>query len=330
MDPSSSHSDEKPPSPSRRLRLSTRFVLILLLLPALLYGSHYLKDTFPDNPELLTLAQITSVLVVLFSLYRALVSAVLPAFADRLGADRAKSARYFLDFLFVIIMLLSVLTLLGKGFSNLAIGGTLLSVILGIAGQNSLTNFFSGFVLAIVQPFRVGDPVSIVTWQYTRLVGTYPHDTVLPEHRGTVASIGMIYTSLIGEDGRKFMLPNAILLQAMILEWSRSPVPVALRLELPLDIPFPKIESTIRNVVKESFGLEGNHCSVELNAIGPASIVVLVKLSRTNAKEFMIKDVILRGILAEKQIRPLSADSNGEDPALPENPVNGENRDRRR
>ena len=315
MDPSSSHSDEKSPGPEKRIRFSTRFILILLLLPALLYGSHYLKDEFPDNPELLTLAQITSVLVVLFALYRTLVSAVLPVFSDRLGMDRAKSARYFLDFLFVIIMLLSVLTLLGKGFSNLAIGGTLLSVILGIAGQNSLTNFFSGFVLAIVQPFRVGDSVSIVTWQYPRLVGTYPHDTILPEQKGTVASIGMIYTSLIGEDGRKFMLPNAILLQAMILEWSRSPVPVSLRLELPLDVPFPRIESTIRNVVKESFGLEESHCTVELNSIGPSSIVVLVKLTRTSAKEFMIKDAILRGVLSHKQLRLSPETGNA---ALPE------------
>ena len=319
MDPSSSHSDSKSPAP-RRVRFSTRFILILLLLPALLYGSHYLKDAFPGNPELLTLAQITSVLVVLFALYRALVSAVLPAFADRLGADRAKSARYFLDFLFVVIMLLSVLTLLGKGFSNLAIGGTLLSVILGIAGQNSLTNFFSGFVLAIVQPFRVGDPISLVTWQYTRLVGTYPHETILPEHRGTVASIGMIYTSLIGEDGRKFMLPNSILLQAMILEASRSPVPVTLRLELPLDVPFPTIESTIHDVIQESFGLDKTQCTVELNSIGSSSIVVVVKLARTGAREFVIKDALLRGILAHKQqatlsgigARPLAGKSSSE------------------
>jgi|UniRef100_A0A7C3LUR3 small-conductance mechanosensitive channel len=301
MDHDPSHPDDNRLLPSGRLRLSTRFVLILLLLPALLYGSHYLKVAFPDNPELLTLGQITSVLVVLFALYRALVSAVLPAFADRIGAERAKSARYFLDFLFVVIMLLSVLTLLGKGFSNLAIGGTLLSVVLGIAGQNSLTNFFSGFVLAIVQPFRVGDPVSIVTWQYTRLAATFPHDTILPEHRGTVASIGMIYTGFIGEDGRKFMLPNAILLQAMILEWSRSPVPVSLHLELPLDLSFRETEATIRSVVKDSFGLSGPDCDVHLNAIGPTSFVVIVRLSPTTFKESVVKDAILRALLWKKQ-----------------------------
>ncbi|MHB8421509.1 MAG: mechanosensitive ion channel family protein [Leptospirales bacterium] len=283
------------------LLLSTKFFMIMLAVPGLLVGTHYLKRQFPKDPELLTLIQIVSILLVLFGLYRTLVSAVLPAFSDRLGSDRLRSARYFLDFLFITTMVLSVMTLLGKGFSNLAIGGTLLSVILGIAGQNSLSNFFSGFILAIVQPFKVGDPISLVTWHYPRLPATYPHETVSPEHRGIVASIGMIYTSFDGEDGRRFMLPNAILLQSMILERKQSLVTLQLSIELPGDIPFPEIEKSIRTALEKAYSIPGSALIIRLTEIGSTTIVVSVRLPSGKHTESEVRDQILRGVLELKQ-----------------------------
>ncbi len=288
-------------SRSTHLLLSTKFFIILLAVPAMLMGTHYLKLHFPENPELLTLIQIVSVLLVLFGVYRALVSAILPAFSERFSSERLRSARYFLDFLFIVIMILSVMTLLGKGFSNLAIGGTLLSVVLGIAGQNSLTNFFSGFILALVQPFKVGDPISLVTWQYPRLPATYPHETLSPEHKGTVASIGMIYTSFDSEDGRRFMLPNAILLQAMILEHRQTLVTLQITIELPGDIPFPEIESSIRTSLGKAYNISAGDLAIRLTGIGSESIVASIRLPSGEYTEPDVRDRVLRGVLELKQ-----------------------------
>ncbi|MHB1285849.1 MAG: mechanosensitive ion channel family protein [Leptospirales bacterium] len=293
--------EENGKSGSTHLLLSTKFFMILLAVPLLLMGTHYLKSRFPGNPELLTLIQIISVLLVLFGIYRALVSAILPAFSDRLGSERLRTARYFLDFLFIVIMILSVMTLLGKGFSNLAIGGTVLSVILGIAGQNSLTNFFSGFILALVQPFKVGDPISLVTWQYPRLPATSPHEIMSPEHRGTVASIGMIYTSFDGEDGRRFMLPNSILLQSMILEYRQTLGTLQVTIELPGDIPFPAIENTIRSSMENAYHISGNDLIIRLTGIGSSSIVTSIRLPPGDYTEPEIRDNVLRKILELRQ-----------------------------
>lgn len=306
MGNSSNHSGDEGGSPNQsHLLLSTKFFVILLAVPALLMGTHYLKRQFPGNPELLTLIQIVSILLVLFGIYRTLVSAVLPAFSERLGSDRLRSARYFLDFLFIIIMALSVMTLLGKGFSNLAIGGTVLSVILGIAGQNSLTNFFSGFILALVQPFKVGDPISLVTWQYPRLPATYPHEVLSPEHRGIVASIGMIYTSFDGEDGRRFMLPNAILLQSMILERKQALVTLQISIELPGDIPFGLIEQSIRSSLEKAYGIPGEKLTIRLTGIGSTTIAASVRLPSGEHAEPDVRDRILRGVLELKNPSPL-------------------------
>lgn len=280
------------------LLISVKFLSILLVVPFLLFGVHVLKKYFPEYPELLTLVQIVAVLVMVFGVYRTILSAVLPLLSERLGAGRVRSARYFLDFLFIILMMLAVLTLLGQGFQNLAIGGTVLSAIFGIAAQNSLSNFFSGFILAIVQPFEVGDAISLVTWQFTRLAATYRHDTLAPEYQGTVLEIGMIHTKFEGSDGRRFLVPNSIILQAMVFERGTTPGALSFSIEFPASLPFERAEECIETSLSGSGETSKPSFVLRLSDIGTDSYVVRITLRDSTWTEPEARDRILREVLS--------------------------------
>ncbi len=276
--------------------ISIRLFFIFLMIPFFFMGMRDIGRHYPKYPEVVNLFEISGTLVILFFLYRSLVSDLVPFLSERIGKERATSARYFIDFLFIASGVLIVLSLMGKGFQNLALGGTVLSIVIGVAAQSSLTNFFSGFILAFTQPFRVGDVVSIVTWQYARLASTYSHEMLAPEYRGTVLSIGMIYTRLESEEGRFFMLPNSILLQAMLFEQNPSGEHLSLRLDLPAGVRTGAIEQTIEDHLTGQYGFPKEELSLRLVDFTGSGISYKVEAPAGLAGVHEIRDSLLRAL----------------------------------
>lgn len=66
------------------------------------------------------------------------------------------------------------------------------SVIIGLAAQSTFSNIISGALIAIVQPFRIGDEV------------------MFRNEYCTVEDIKLIYTTLTTWDNRHLMIPNSI------------------------------------------------------------------------------------------------------------------------
>jgi small-conductance mechanosensitive channel len=68
-----------------------------------------------------------------------------------------------------------------------------LAVITGFAAQSTLSNLVAGLVLALSQPIRLGDRVRV------------------DERDGVVEEIGLTFTYLRGDDGRRIIYPNSLL-----------------------------------------------------------------------------------------------------------------------
>jgi small-conductance mechanosensitive channel len=68
-----------------------------------------------------------------------------------------------------------------------------LAVIIGFAAQSTLSNLVAGLVLALSQPIRLGDRVRV------------------DERDGVVEEIGLTFTYLRGDDGRRIVYPNSLL-----------------------------------------------------------------------------------------------------------------------
>lgn len=76
----------------------------------------------------------------------------------------------------------SILALLGSA-----------GIALGLALQGSLSNFAGGVLILLMKPFKVGDYV------------------ICNEKEGTVAVIGLVYTTLNTPDNKKIVMPNGTL-----------------------------------------------------------------------------------------------------------------------
>ena len=107
------------------------------------------------------------------------------------------------------VVLYSVVKLLGGDLGGLLLGGALTGVVVGIAAQQTLGNFFAGIVLLIVRPFGVGEQVVL---KAASLGG---------EYEGLVVEMSMFYVHLQTERG-PVALPNAGVLASAIGPGARS------------------------------------------------------------------------------------------------------------
>ena len=211
------------------------FILLLSLYTGLI---HHLVVTGRILKESEPTFMIGGVLVIGYAILKVLQSRLMKGLEGHVDPDRILTLRYFLDVGYFLVWGIVLVTFLGAGFKNLVLGGALLSALFGIVAQGSLTNLFAGIVLALTHPFRVGETISFLTWQYPRLASSLSHATQNPEHRGTVLSIGKIYTTIATEDGREMYVPNNIMLQAMVLRdpSAHGSVPVIFSVEVDLSV----------------------------------------------------------------------------------------------
>ena len=105
---------------------------------------------------------------------------------------------------------LTVMSLLEIDVSGLLLGGAITGVVIGIAAQQTLANFFAGMVLISVRPLEVGERVFLRSGP---LAG---------EYEGTVTDLGMFYVDMLTDRG-PVKLPNAGVLAAAIGPGARTP-----------------------------------------------------------------------------------------------------------
>lgn len=95
-------------------------------------------------------------------------------------------------------------------------------IALGFAAQTTMSNLVSGIIIAFAQPVRLGDSVQIE--------GEF----------GTVESIGLFYTNIRTWDNRRLIIPNKLLSDQAIRNYTlvdpRMPALVQLRLEYGADV----------------------------------------------------------------------------------------------
>lgn len=128
----------------------------------------------------------------------------------RLGAGRAATIQFAMRTIGYLIIILVTLDLLGIPLGKLLLGGAIIGIILGVAAQQALANFFASIVLIISHPFQVGD---YVTLNSGALGGKYV---------GDIIDIGLTHTKLQTEKGSIVHLPNATLLSGAAITPHRS------------------------------------------------------------------------------------------------------------
>ena len=167
-------------------------------------------EDVPTNEIVLALVGAGLLLIGGVVAVRALSRAVRETLDDRMGAGKSSGVGLIVTVFGYIIVVLATLRAVGVDLSALLLGGALTGVIVGIAAQQSLGNFFAGIVLMVVRPFAVGDEVALKS---APLGGVY---------EGLVTDIGMFYVNMTTPRG-PVALPNAGVLAAAIGPGVKAP-----------------------------------------------------------------------------------------------------------
>ena len=117
------------------------------------------------------------------------------------GTSHAAVVRYAILLVGGVTVLVIAISLCKVPIGQLLVGGAVTTILLGIAGQQSLANIFAGLVLLLSRPFNVGDYIRVKSGALGGVTD------------GLVTEIGITYLRLDTEDGSVNM-PNSQVLAA--------------------------------------------------------------------------------------------------------------------
>lgn len=301
----SSQDSKTPPQPSVRGTLFTIALLVLLgLIVGFVIGMPI--GIFRDlPPEWARLIHAALVLLVGAAVSRLLERRVFRASAHWIHPDHVTSLRYVTRLLLYTTIVLACLAAFGVGLPSLVFGGAFVTVVVGLAGQQVFANVIGGIWLIIFRPFKIGEYIGIVTWQFPILMPSFPHEAMRPAYQGRVRDINLMYTIIENGDGFPQVIPNGILVQAFIE--NRSVVKshrVRMRFDVAFDIPPERFIPRLQEVLKETY--KDHHAyepEVLVADLYPAAYSVVVIVPATNRDEAVRSEVLSLSLRVMTELR---------------------------
>lgn len=215
----------------RDLRGAIRFLVAFLILRL---GEWALHDEVPSSLD--QLIRVGWMLTFAFGVIRTCVSLALKVIRLRSTVATPKILRDVIDFVLYGLAALPIL----QSQLNLNLGGLLatsavLSVVIGLALQETLGNLFAGLSLQLERPYQVGDFIRI------------------GEDIGRVAQIGWRATRIITTRRESITLPNSKVAKEVVRNFSFAyePIAIDIYLRLSYDTPPNRVKETVLDVMKE-------------------------------------------------------------------------------
>lgn len=290
----------------RRVRMGALLFLIAVGLDLLL-NSHGLLRLMPvafrDPFRALVVLIIGSALSLLLERYLFRLEPTL------LAPQQITTVRYLSRLVLYVTVPLAMLAAFGVGIPSVVFGGAFLTVILGLAGQTMLSNLLAGIWLVMFHPFQVGDQIELIAWQYPQLVPSFPHEALKPSYRGTVVDINLMYTSLLNEMEFPMVVPNGILVQALIINRSQSAMHrVRVRFDVPLTFEPESTVAAVKHSLEQFSARLGKNADVFVADVGVETYSIVVIVFHDADQDERLKSRIL--MEAVRTIRALTAMQN--------------------
>ena len=139
---------------------------------------------------------------------------------DRLGLARARSLATITSVILYTAVILMAIDVAGFNLSGFLLSGALVGVVVGIAGQASLSNVVAGLVILFARPYVAGMYVTARTGSFGGV-----------EYSGQVWDISLFYTTLHTNE-QEVRIPNSAMIGAVVVmrpEQYDLYIPVTLR-----------------------------------------------------------------------------------------------------
>ncbi|WOF16385.1 mechanosensitive ion channel family protein [Methanoplanus sp. FWC-SCC4] len=165
-------------------------------------------------------------------------------------------------FVIVVSGFLIALPYLNLDLSGLLVAGGIIGIVLGLAGQTVISNFFSGIIIFIEQPIKIGDNIGI------------------GDILGTVQDIRILSTIIKTYDGIYTRVPNQTLFTSNITNFVAH---IARRFEYIVGIRYQDDAEKAISVIKEMiyshpFALKSPEPSVFVDDLGENGVNISVRI----------------------------------------------------
>ncbi|MCL4478119.1 MAG: mechanosensitive ion channel family protein [Deltaproteobacteria bacterium] len=137
-----------------------------------------------------------------------------------ISEDNAGVLKFFINLIVYSALLIIIFSVLGINVTNILLGATFLGIVLGLAAQTILSNLFAGIIILFAKPFKIGDRITVVTWQWGVSPSTYQHEALKPGYTGMVKDVNLLFTTIKEDNGMELKAPNNVLMSALITNYS--------------------------------------------------------------------------------------------------------------
>lgn len=215
-----------------------------------------------------------------------------------------------------IVAIIAVIGIAGADLSGLLAGGVVTGLVLGIALQPVLSNFFAGILLMTTKMVEIGSRARILSTSIPFSMAILPAykyfsvDFVEAGYKGTIVDINFFYTRMVTDEGREIKIPNIVLMNSSIVdyapEFSEREI-INLRVEMPLaNIDLESLEDKIREALT-GFQIEAGPYFNEQS--DKEHVIILVKLSVPVGQDWrkVKSEALKRLLILRKRIIEASA-----------------------
>lgn len=229
--------------------------------------------------------------------------------AGFIGESNASTLSFVVRLVGYVLGIAGFLFILRVGLGAALAAGGFAGLVLGLASQDVLSNIFGGIMLLISRPYKIGDRITLSTWQYGLIAPTYPPkfwstDFLIPGYTGVIVDISLLYTTLINDDNVPIKVPNSIMVQAAIFVHSSQEVrkvrtKYEVSKEIDPDILIPKLVEEVRSL---EFVVEEPSVKI-LDTSQNTYVVAVDAMCRTNHEEPVRSEIIKVLMKSVKQLQ---------------------------
>ncbi|MEM5828432.1 MAG: mechanosensitive ion channel family protein [Candidatus Aenigmatarchaeota archaeon] len=140
----------------------------------------------------------------------------------------ALQVRSLINYISIFFLIIFILYKIGVDPSLLIASGAFGGLIIGLAAQPVLQNFFAGLIILGGRIIEPGDEVRILTSQIPYQPLAFPpykvfsKDFLYVGYRGTVIEVGIFFSKILLETGELLTVQNYTILSAGVVNYSKS------------------------------------------------------------------------------------------------------------
>lgn len=137
------------------------------------------------------------------------ISQLVYGLVDDTSSSQARSARSTIVIAGYLLIVAIAISILAQNPTVTVVIGTVTGIVLGVSMQSLIGNAVAGLVLSLTRPFRIGDRITVFG------------------NEGEIYDIGLLYTTLVTDDGDTILAPNSALLTTPITRVRRHSRPAS-------------------------------------------------------------------------------------------------------